>query len=100
MARKWTIRDIPSQKGRLAVVTGANRGLGLEIVLALTGAGAHVVIATRDVAKAETAAAVVRRQVPDASVEAMAVDQSDLGAIRRFSGELHARFNRLDLLVN
>jgi NAD(P)-dependent dehydrogenase (short-subunit alcohol dehydrogenase family) len=100
MARKWTIRDIPSQKGRLAVVTGGNRGLGLEIVLALARAGAHVVIATRDVAKAETAATQVRRQVPDASVEAMMLDQSDLGAIRRFSEALHSRFNRLDLLVN
>ena len=100
MARKWTIQDIPSQKGRLAVVTGGNRGLGLEIVLALAQAGAHVVIATRDVAKAETAATQVRRQVPDASVEAMMLDQSDLGAIRRFSEALHSRFNRLDLLVN
>jgi NAD(P)-dependent dehydrogenase (short-subunit alcohol dehydrogenase family) len=100
MARKWTIQDIPSQKGRLAVVTGGNRGLGLEIVLALATKGAHVVIATRDAAKAETAAASVRRQVPDASVEAMLLDQSDLGGIRRFSAALHARFNRLDLLVN
>ena len=100
MARKWTIQDIPPQKGRLAVVTGGNRGLGLEIVLALAAKGAHVVIATRDLAKAEAAAASVRRQVPDTSVEAMLLDQSDLGAIRRFSEELHARFNRLDLLVN
>jgi NAD(P)-dependent dehydrogenase (short-subunit alcohol dehydrogenase family) len=100
MARKWTIQEIPSQKGRLAVVTGGNRGLGLEIVLALAGAGAHVVIATRDIAKAATAATQVRRQVPDANVEAMMLDQSDLGAIRRFSQALHGRFNRLDLLVN
>ena len=100
MARKWTIQDIPSQKGRLAVVTGGNRGLGLEIVGALARAGAHVVIATRDDAKAQAAAAKVRAQVVDARVEAMALDQSDLGGIRRFSAALHARFNRLDLLVN
>jgi NAD(P)H dehydrogenase (quinone) len=37
MARKWTAQDIPSQAGRLAVVTSANRGLGLEIVRALAG---------------------------------------------------------------
>jgi NAD(P)-dependent dehydrogenase (short-subunit alcohol dehydrogenase family) len=100
MARKWTIQDIPSQKGRLAVVTGGNRGLGLEIVLALASAGAHVVIATRDAAKAEIAVTQVRRQMPDATVEAMILDQSDLGAIRRFSEALHSRFDRLDLMVN
>jgi NAD(P)-dependent dehydrogenase (short-subunit alcohol dehydrogenase family) len=100
MARKWTIRDIPPQKGRLAVVTGGNRGLGLEIVRALAGAGAHVVIATRDAGKAEAAAAKVKSQVPGAEVEAMALDQSDLGAIRRFSETFHTRFGQLDLLVN
>jgi len=100
MARKWTIQDIPSQKGRLAVVTGGNRGLGLEIVLALAGAGCHVVIATRDDAKAQAAAAKVRARIVDARVEAMALDQSDLGSIRRFSDSFHSRFDRLDLLVN
>ena len=85
MAHKWTVQDILSQKGRLAVVTGGNRGLGLEIVRALAGAGAHVVIATRDAAKAEAAAAKVKSQVPGADVEAMALDQSDMASIRRFS---------------
>ncbi len=40
MARKWTAADIPPQQGRLAVVTGANRGLGLEIAIALAKASA------------------------------------------------------------
>ena len=100
MARKWTVGDIPPQTGRVAVVTGGNRGLGLEIVEALAGAGAHVVIATRDAAKAEEAAAKVRRQFPDAKVEAMALDQSDLASIRRFSEALHGRFDHIDLLIN
>jgi len=100
MARKWTVEDIPPQTGRVAVVTGGNRGLGLEIVEALAGAGAHVVIATRDAAKAEEAAARVRRQIPDAKVEAIALDQSDLASIRRFSEALHGRFDHVDLLIN
>jgi NAD(P)-dependent dehydrogenase (short-subunit alcohol dehydrogenase family) len=100
MAREWTIQDIPSQKGRLAVVTGGNRGLGLEIVLALAAADAHVLIATRDAAKAETAATQVRRQVPGANVETMMLDQSDLSSIRRFCDEFYARYDRLDLLIN
>ncbi len=100
MARKWTVADIPPQTGRIAVVTGGNRGLGLEIVQALAGAGAHVVIATRDLAKAEDAAAKVRRQFPNAQVEAMALDQSDLASIRRFSEALHGRFDHIDLLIN
>ena len=74
MARKWTVGDIPPQTGRVAVVTGGNRGLGLEIVEALAGAGAHVVIATRDAVKAEEAAAKVRQQFQEANVEAMALE--------------------------
>lgn len=100
MARKWTIRDIPSQNGKLVVVTGANRGLGLEITTALAVAGAHVVMAVRDPAKAVAALKEIVRQAPDAQVETMTLDQSDLASIQRFSDEFHARFDHLDLLVN
>ncbi|HUW16732.1 MAG TPA: SDR family NAD(P)-dependent oxidoreductase, partial [Actinomycetes bacterium] len=51
----WTAADIPDLTGRVAVVTGANGGLGLETAKALAGAGAHVVMAARDQAKAATA---------------------------------------------
>jgi NAD(P)-dependent dehydrogenase (short-subunit alcohol dehydrogenase family) len=100
MARKWTMDDIPAQTGRVAVVTGGNRGLGLEIVQALAKAGAHVVIATRDAAKADEAAAKVRAQFPGSQVEAMQLDQSNFASIRRFSEDMHKRFDHLDLLVN
>src|ERR1700756_3143280 len=100
MARKWTIADIPPQAGRLAVVTGGNRGLGLEIVEDLAKAGAHVVIAPRDIAKAEAAASKIKSRLPAAEVEAMQLDQSDFASTRRFSDEMHRRFDRPDMLIH
>jgi NAD(P)-dependent dehydrogenase (short-subunit alcohol dehydrogenase family) len=100
MARKWMAADIPSQQGILVVVTGANRGLGLEISIALAGAGAHLVIATRDEAKAADAVEAIVRAAPDAKVDALTLDQADLGSIRRFAAQFLARFGRLDILIN
>ncbi|MDB5396292.1 MAG: family NAD(P)-dependent oxidoreductase [Rhodospirillales bacterium] len=100
MARKWTVRDIPSQRGKLAVITGANRGLGLEITTALACAGAHVVMAVRNQANAAAALKEIARQAPDTRVEIMTLDQADLASIQRFSGDFHTRFSHLDLLVN
>ena len=100
MARKWTAQDIPAQTGKIAVVTGANRGLGREIAAALAGAGAHVVIAARDLARAANAVAAIRQAHPAAQIEAMEFDQADLASIRRFSEEFRGRFDRLDLLIN
>ena len=65
----WTARDIPDQSGRVAVVTGANGGLGLETARELARAGAHVVMAARDQAKADAARGDLVGSVPDASVE-------------------------------
>ena len=49
---RWSAADIPDQSGRTFVITGANAGLGLQSTRALTGAGAHVVMACRDAARA------------------------------------------------
>jgi NAD(P)-dependent dehydrogenase (short-subunit alcohol dehydrogenase family) len=100
MARKWTAADIPPQTGRIAVVTGANRGLGLEISAALAKAGAHVVIAVRDVVKAADTVEAIVNQTPDAKVDPLLLDQADLSSIRHFSEAFHARFGQLHLLIN
>lgn len=66
----WSARRIPDQSGRVAVVTGANGGLGLEVARELARKGAHLVMASRDQAKAEAARASIRDEIAYASLEA------------------------------
>lgn len=100
MTAPWTLNDIPDLSGRLALVTGANRGLGLEIAAGLAGAGARVVLACRNLARAEGAVAEIKRRAPGSQPEVMALDLADLASIRDFAAGFAARHERLDLLVN
>ena len=100
MSATWTIADIPDQTWRVAVVTGANTGLGLETARALAGAGATVVMAVRNVDKGESARADVLADHPDATVELQPLDLASLESIRTAAHDLRERHDRLDLLVN
>ena len=100
MPQKWTLAEMPRLDDKLAVVTGANRGLGLEISQGLAGAGATVVMACRDPQKAREAVQEIRRRVPQARLEVMSLDLADLASVRRFAQEFNARYTRLDILCN
>lgn len=100
MARKWSTRDMPSLAGKVAVVTGANRGLGLEIAAALVQAGAHVVMAVRNESSGASGVTALGARVPTGSVEWMSLDLADLGSTRSFAETVSRRFDRLDLLIN
>ncbi len=93
----WTLAD---QHDRLAVVTGANSGLGLQIATHLAAAGAEVILACRNVGKAEDAAAGIRAGQPDAKVAVASLDLADLASVQGFSEQLLADRDRLDLLIN
>ncbi len=98
MAGKWTAKDIPDQSGRLAVVTGANSGLGLVTARELARSGAAVVLAARNTPKGEQAAASINEAVPGADVRVQELDLADLGSVRSFAETLDS--DRLDLLIN
>jgi NADP-dependent 3-hydroxy acid dehydrogenase YdfG len=89
---KWTARDLPRLEGRTFVVTGANSGIGLAASRALGRAGARVVLAVRDVAKGEAAAASI-----EGRPEVRELDLADLGSVRAFAD---AWDGDLDVLVN
>ena len=86
--------------GKLAVVTGASAGLGVETSRALASAGARVVMAVRDTAKGEKAAAQIRESVPDAQLEIRELDLSSLASVRAFGESFRADHPKLDLLIN
>ena len=95
----WTEADLPDLTGRTIVVTGASAGLGLETTRALARAGAHVVLATRNAAKTETASAAVRRAVPGAVLEHVTLDLADLASVRDAVAVLRERHEHLDTIV-
>jgi NAD(P)-dependent dehydrogenase (short-subunit alcohol dehydrogenase family) len=87
-------------RGKVAMVTGANAGMGKEIALALAGMGATVVMVSRDRARGEAARAEVESTTGNRQFELLLADLSSQESIRNLVGEYEARHNRLNVLVN
>jgi NAD(P)-dependent dehydrogenase (short-subunit alcohol dehydrogenase family) len=96
----WNFKRIPMQKGRIAIVTGANIGLGYETALGLAAKGCSVVLACRNIEKAEAAKASILAQTPKAVVDCMALDLASLKSVRKFAAAYKRRHDKLDLLIN
>lgn len=96
----WTTADIPPQDDRVAVVTGATSGLGLETAKALVAAGAHVVMAARDQRRIEAARNEILAARPRGSLETVPLDLASLGSVAAAAEAIRARHDRIDVLVN
>jgi NAD(P)-dependent dehydrogenase (short-subunit alcohol dehydrogenase family) len=96
----WTFDDIPDQTGRIAIVTGANTGIGLETARMLAQKGARVVLACRNPEKGEAAALRIAAERPTGSAAFAPLDLSDLDSVGAFASSFAATHPRLDLLVN
>jgi NAD(P)-dependent dehydrogenase (short-subunit alcohol dehydrogenase family) len=96
----WTLRDIPDLSGKLAIVTGATGGLGLETALGLAGAGAEVILAGRNSAKGRDAESLIRGRHPLARVRFETVDLASLQSVTDFSDRMLGGGRPIDLLVN
>jgi NAD(P)-dependent dehydrogenase (short-subunit alcohol dehydrogenase family) len=95
----WSSKDIPDLHGKVAVVTGANGGLGLASAKALAGGGAHVVMAVRNKAKAADAYAVILAEHPDASLEIVDLDLGSLASVAAAAKTIAAAHDRIDILM-
>jgi len=98
--KAWSVEDIGDLTGKVALITGANSGIGFETARALADHGAHVVMACRDLQKAQRAADKLENDLDHSSLELLALDLSDLVAVRRAAEQFLAEHARLDLLVN
>ena len=96
----FTVRDIPDLSGKLAVVTGATGGLGLETALALAGASAEVALIGRNPTKGRDAAALIRDRHPQANVWFDQVDLASLTSVKDFADDMLAEGRPIDILVN
>ena len=98
---RWTEADVPVQRGRTAVITGANTGLGVETARVLASRGATVVLACRDPGQAARAAALITAEgVPGERVPTLRLDLASLASVREAADEIGSRYPRLDLLIN
>src|SRR5215471_16882860 len=100
MTATWTSEDVPGQHGRLAVITGANTGIGLETARVLAARGASVVLAVRDIDKGKAAAARIAGAAPGATVTVQPLDLASLESILAAAADLRARHPAIDLLIN
>ncbi|MCY0870020.1 MAG: oxidoreductase, partial [Firmicutes bacterium] len=100
MAQNWTLHDMPELVGKRIIVTGGNSGIGLEAARLLATKGAHITLAVRSPQRGADAAAVIRRDTPDASVDVAQLDLASLDSVRNFASEFLASNDELAVLIN
>jgi NAD(P)-dependent dehydrogenase (short-subunit alcohol dehydrogenase family) len=96
---KFALSKAPSQQGKIALVTGANNGLGYETALGFAKLGAKVILACRNNEKAEEAKRGILAKVPTAELDILLIDLKNLGSVRSFAEEFKGKYAQLDLLV-
>jgi len=96
----WSRNDIPDLTGRVAVVTGANSGLGLEVSRTLAGNGATVYLAVRNLAKGAAAVDDIKASIPAADLHLQELNLASLDSVRTAAAELRGRTATIDLLIN
>lgn len=96
----WSVADCPDQHGRLALVTGASSGLGLETARALLGRGATVLLACRSPQRGQRALAALLASGPGGAAELLSLDLADLASVAAAAAWVERQYGRLDLLIN
>lgn len=95
-----SLQNLPSQKDRIAIVTGANNGIGFETTLAMAKYGFTVIMACRNLTKARKAKSDILKKLPDAHLPILQLDLSDLESVRVFAANFKKQYKKLDILIN
>jgi NAD(P)-dependent dehydrogenase (short-subunit alcohol dehydrogenase family) len=100
MSDNWTTEKIPNLRSKVVIITGANSGIGYEATKQMARKGAQIIMACRNIEKAEAALAKINTEIPNALAEIMPLDLSRQDSVRQFAQEFKARYKSLDVLVN
>jgi len=98
--KPWTTADIPPQTGKVALVTGATGGLGYEIALELSRAGATVIVAGRNEEKGKDALEKILAACPEAKLQFGKVNLGSLASVKEFAANISGNYKCLDILIN
>ena len=96
----WTTDDVPDLSGKVAIVTGANSGIGWDTAVVFAEKGATVIMACRSMEKGQAALDKLKTELPGADVELMQLDLASLDSVRAFVETFDTKYDRLDLLIN
>ncbi len=96
----FDIAALPDLSGKVALITGANSGLGIETAKAMAAKGARIIMACRNEDKAAAAASNIRDFAPNAAVDIRLLDLGDLASVTAFSDQILAEEPKLDFLIN
>src|SRR5688572_1892736 len=97
---KWNIEQVPSQLGKVAIVTGANSGIGYETALGLAKKDIEVILACRNLQKAKEAKTKIVKEYPKAQIKSIRLDVSSLREVREFANQFQRQYKKLNLLIN
>ncbi len=96
----WSLKHATNQANKVAIVTGANVGLGYETTKALAQVGVHIIMACRNPDKAAAAKTKILKEVPNAQLKLMALDLNDFASVKAFATAFLEDHNKLDFLIN
>ena len=96
----WSLSKAKNKEGKIAIITGANVGIGYETAKGLAQVGIEVVMACRDLKKAKNAKQKILKSNPEAKLVLMEIDLASLSSVRTFAENFKAKYNKLDILVN
>jgi NAD(P)-dependent dehydrogenase (short-subunit alcohol dehydrogenase family) len=97
---RWTAADVPGQRGRTIVITGANTGLGFHAARILAAQGADVVLACRNLTRAAAAADQIRTVAPGTTITTLELDLASQASVREAAERLCTEHQRIDVLIN
>ncbi|KAJ3094540.1 hypothetical protein HDU97_007955 [Phlyctochytrium planicorne] len=97
---RFSIQDVPDLSGKTAIVTGASSGLGEVSAQVLASKNAFVILACRSKAKADATVALIQKETPNAKLEVMELDLSDLASVKKFAEDYKKKGYDIDILLN